>query len=181
MPSRRASIASSAGSPIAPLAPCRAPPPHRSPSTCRPMLAAPESRPFAPALSVVMPTYNNEAVLRRAIDGWRTFGGDRIELIVIEDGCRDGTAAFLESAAATPWGARHLRWVHEDDAHELRCTNRGIALARAPLVAAWQDDMLLQAGWFVPELIAAFEAYPDLGMLALSRGLNCRPYAAPVE
>ena len=145
------------------------------------MPGAPESRAFAPALSVVMPTFNNEAVLRRAIDGWRTFGGDRVELIVVEDGCRDGTAAYLESVAATPWGARHLRWVHEDDAHELRCTNRGIALARAPLVAAWQDDMFLQAGWFVPELIAAFAAYPDLGMLALSRGLNCRPCADPLE
>jgi glycosyltransferase involved in cell wall biosynthesis len=134
-----------------------------------------------PALSVVMPTFNNEAVLRRAIDGWQRLGGPSIELIVIEDGCRDGTAAHLEQAAATEWGARHLRWVHEEDAHELRCTNRGIALARAPLIAAWQDDMFLQADWFVPEVLAAFDAYPDLGMLALSRGLNCRPCAQPLD
>jgi glycosyltransferase involved in cell wall biosynthesis len=144
------------------------------------MPAAPEPRDGTPALSVVMPTFNNEAVLRRAVDGWRRFGGDRIELIVIEDGCRDGTAAYLEEAAATPWGRRHLRWVHEDDAHELRCTNRGIALARAPLVAAWQDDMLLQAAWFVPEVLAQFDACPDLGMLAVSRGLNCHPFADPI-
>lgn len=145
------------------------------------MPGVPESSTFAPALSVVTPTFNNEAVLRRAIDGWRRFGGDRVELIVIEDGCRDGTATYLAEVAATPWGARHLRWVHEDDAHELRCTNRGMALARAPLIAAWQDDMFLQADWFVPEVIAGFAAYPDLGMLALSRGLNCRPCPAPLE
>jgi glycosyltransferase involved in cell wall biosynthesis len=144
------------------------------------MPADPESPAFSPALSVVTPTFNNAAVLERAIDGWRRFGGSRVELIVIEDGCRDGTAAYLDTVAATPWGRRHLRWVHEDDAHELRCTNRGIALARAPLIAAWQDDMFLQAGWFVPEVIAQFEAYPDLGMLALSRGLNCRPCPAPL-
>ena len=139
--------------------------------------------PAAPdfALSIVMPTFNNVAVLQRAIDGWRRFGGDAVELIVIEDGCKDGTAAYLAQAAATPWGRRHLRWVHEDDAHELRCTNRGIALARAPLIAAWQDDMILQTAWFVPEVIAGFDAYPDLGMLALSRGLNCRPCADPLE
>ena len=128
-----------------------------------------------------MPTFNNEPVLRRAIDGWRRFGGDRVELIVVEDGCRDGTARYLEEVAAAPWGARHQRWVHEDDAHELRCTNRGIALARAPLIAAWQDDMFLQVDWFVPEVLAGFDAYPDLGMLALSRGLNCHPCADPVE
>lgn len=128
-----------------------------------------------------MPTHNNEAVLRRAIDGWRRFGGDGVELVVIEDGCRDNTAAYLDQVAATAWGARHLRWVHEDDAHELRCTNRGMALARAPLIAAWQDDMFLQASWFVPEVVAAFDAYADLGMLALSRGLNCHPCADPLE
>jgi hypothetical protein len=142
------------------------------------MPAVPDTS-FAPALSIVMPTFNNEPVLRRAIDSWRRFGGVRVELIVVEDGCRDGTARYLEEVAATPWGARQLRWMHEDDAHELRCTNRGIALA--PLIAAWQDDMFLQVDWFVPEVVAGFDAYPDLGMLALSRGLNCHPCADPVE
>ena len=32
-----------------------------------------------------------------------------------------------------------------DDAHELRCTNAGLAAARAPLVMAWQDDMFVTA------------------------------------
>jgi len=102
-------------------------------------------------------------------------------VIVIEDGCRDGTAAYLREQALTPWGRRHLQWVHEDDAHELRCTNRGLALARAPLVAAWQDDMFVEAAWFVPELIAQFDAYPDLGMLALSRGLTMHPVQGSIE
>jgi GT2 family glycosyltransferase len=128
-----------------------------------------------------MPTFNNEAVLRIAVDAWRSFGGDVIELIVIEDGCRDGTAAFLEREAATAWGRTHLRWIHEDDAHELRCTNRGFAAARGSLVAAWQDDMFLQAAWLVPELIANFDAYPELGMLSLSRGLDCVPCSDPIE
>jgi len=144
------------------------------------MPAVTDMRTVTPALSIVMPTFNNELVLRRAIEGWQRFGGPRVELIVIEDGCRDGTAAYLESVAASEWGARQLRWVHEADAHELRCTNRGISLARAPLIAAWQDDMFLQADWFVPELLKVFDTYADLGMLALSRGLNCRPCAEPV-
>lgn len=139
-----------------------------------------ETPPFAPALSIVTPTFNNEAVLRRSVDGWRQFGGDRIELIIVEDGCRDGTADYLREEAQTPWGRRHLRWVHEDDGHELRCTNRGMSLARAPLIAAWQDDMFLQADWFVPEVIAQFDAYPDLGLLALSRGLTCHPCEDPI-
>ena len=128
-----------------------------------------------------MPTHNNEQVLRRAVDGWQRFGGDGIELIVIEDGCSDGTAAYLARTQASEWGRAHLRWVHEDDSHELRCTNRGFSEARAPLVAAWQDDMFLQVPWFVPEAVATFATYPDLGLLSLSRGLQCVPCEDPIE
>jgi GT2 family glycosyltransferase len=134
-----------------------------------------------PSLSVVMPTFNNEGVLRRAIDGWRRFGGDRVELVVVEDGCRDGTAAYLEAEQKTAWGRTHLRWVHEDDAHELRCTNRGFEETRGALVVAWQDDMFLQVPWFVPEVLAVFDAYSDLGLLSLSRGLLCLPCDEPIE
>ena len=134
-----------------------------------------EATTFTPALSIVTPTFNNLDVVRQSLDAWQRFGGDRIEVIVIEDGCRDGTVDLLRERAATPWGRRHLRWVHEEDAHELCCTNRGLEMARAPLVAAWQDDMFVAAAWLVPELIAQFHAHPDLGMLALSRGLTLHP------
>ncbi len=133
-----------------------------------------------PALSVVIPTFNNQEVLAQCLGAWERFGGDRIELIVVEDGCRDGTAAFLERAAATSWCRSHLRWIHMDDAHELRCTNAGIAQARGPLVMAWQDDMFLRADWLVPELLRTFDAYPDLGLMSLSRGLNCLPVNEPI-
>lgn len=132
-------------------------------------------------LTVVIPTFNNEEVLREGLDGWQRFGGNELEIIVIEDGCKDGTPALLANIAATPWGQRHLRWLHEDDGHELRCTNAGIAAARGELVMAWQDDMFLRAPWLVPELRATFDAYPDLGMLSLSRGLNCVPLDEPIE
>ena len=81
-----------------------------------------------PVLSVVIPTFNNESMLRRTVDSWRTQAdGSPIELVVVEDGCRDGTRTFLEQAVETTWGRTHLRFVHMDDAHELRCTNAGFA------------------------------------------------------
>jgi glycosyltransferase involved in cell wall biosynthesis len=132
-------------------------------------------------LTIVIPTFNNQVVLRECLSRWQRFGGDDLEIVVIEDGCKDGTPALLDEIAATPWGQRHLRSLHEEDAHELRCTNRGIAAARGDLVMAWQDDMFLHVPWLVPELRATFEAYPDLGMLSLSRGLNCLPLAEPIE
>jgi glycosyltransferase involved in cell wall biosynthesis len=134
----------------------------------------------APLLSVVIPTFNNEAVLRQCLERWQRFGGEAIELVVVEDGCRDGTVALLAELAATAWGTRHLRWIHQDDAHELRCTNAGIAIARGSLLLAWQDDMFLSAGWLVPELCATFGRYADLGLMSLSRGLTCAPLDEPI-
>ena len=83
-------------------------------------------------------------------------GGARrpyVELVVVEDGCIDATPSYLDEVSATPWGKRQLRWMHQDNAHELAMHQCGIAPARGPLVMAWQDDMFLRAGWLVPELV----------------------------
>jgi glycosyltransferase involved in cell wall biosynthesis len=134
-----------------------------------------------PRLSIVTPTFNNVEVLRRSLDSWEQFAANQpIEIIVIEDGCRDATAAFLQERANSPWGRAHLRWVHADNIHELRATNRGVAEARAPLVMTWHDDMFLASSWLVPELLATFEHYPDLGLLCLCRGLLCHHLDEPI-
>jgi len=136
----------------------------------------------SPQLSVVIATHDNLDLLRRCLDGWRRHAdGAPVELIVVEDGCGDGTPAYLAEQAETAWGRRHLRWLHAGDVHELACTNLGLAEARAPLAMSWHDDMFLQAGWLVPELLATFRAYPEVGLLALSRGLNFTPVDAPLE
>jgi GT2 family glycosyltransferase len=134
-----------------------------------------------PALTVVIPTFNNEAVLSRCLTSWRhpavEYG---VEIVVIEDGCRDGTRAFLESECETAWGQGHLRWMHLDDAHELRCTNAGLSAARAPLMMAWQDDMFVTGQWLVPELIRTFDRHNDIGLMSLCRGLDHYPVADPI-
>jgi GT2 family glycosyltransferase len=136
----------------------------------------------SPELTVVIPTHDNLEMLRRCLAGWRRHAdGAPVELLVIEDGCSDGTADFLAEQADTPWGRRHLRWLHAADEHELACTNLGIASARAALVLSWHDDMFLQAGWFIPELLATLRAYPEIGLLSLSRGLTLTPVDRRLE
>jgi glycosyltransferase involved in cell wall biosynthesis len=142
----------------------------------------PASAASAPALSVVIPTFNNLPVLKQCLESWRHFAGDfPVELLVVEDGCKDDTPAYLEDFARTDWGRRHLRWFHEADMHELRCTNRGMAEATAELVLVWQDDMFVQTDWLAAELVRAFKADDGLGLLALSRGLDCFPLDEPVR
>ena len=139
--------------------------------------------PSAPVtLSVVIPTFNNEAILRRAIESWQTFAeAASIEIVVVEDGCRDGTRKVLGDIADTAWGRAHLRWIHMDEAHELRCTNAGFRIARGRLLMAWQDDMFLKARWLPEELIEIFDRHKDVGLLGLSRGLDMFPVDEPIE
>jgi O-antigen biosynthesis protein len=133
-------------------------------------------------LSVVIPTFNNEPILRRAIDCWRTYAeSSPVEVVVIEDGCRDATRELLESVSATAWARQHFKWIHMDDAHELRCTNAGFRTARAPLLMAWQDDMFLQVRWLVTELMTIFDRHREVGLLGLSRGLDMFPVNEPIE
>lgn len=134
-----------------------------------------------PALTVVIPSFNNMAVLRTCLEAWQKLGGSDVEIVAVEDGCSDGTAAMLEELSGTAWGQRQLRWIHQDNGHELRSTNAGIAQARGRFVMAWQDDMFLRAKWLVPELFRTFAAYPDIGLISLSRGLNCIPSVEPLD
>ncbi len=135
----------------------------------------------SPLLSVSIPTHNNRAVLIRCLESWKKHAaGSAVEIVVIEDGCTDGTADFLRYFCARPQGGLTIRWVHEPNVHELVCTNRGFKETVAPLVLVWQDDMFLETPWLVPELIRTFNRYHDLGVLCLSRGLNCLPCDAPI-
>ena len=135
-----------------------------------------------PAVSVVIPTHNNEAILRQCLAAWARFGPPgRFELLVVEDGCTDGTAQFLERLSSTPFGRQHARSVHLDDVHELRSTNAGLRAAAGSIVMAWQDDMLLEAAWLVPEVTRIFDRHRDIGMMSLSRGLNHFPWASPID
>lgn len=136
-----------------------------------------------PRLSVVIATHDNRPVLARCLDSWRRHASDQsAELLVIEDGCTDGTAEYLRDVASDGgWGTLHLRVLHEDNVHELMCTNRGLREARAPLIMSWHDDMFLRASWFVPELLATFDSYPEIGLLSLSRGLLLLPVDEPIR
>jgi glycosyltransferase involved in cell wall biosynthesis len=133
-------------------------------------------------LSVIIATHNNLPVLTQALESWRRFAaGQPVELIVVEDGCTDGTPEFLAGLEAGGWSGPPLRVLHENDAHELVCTNRGLEAARGDVALSWHDDMFVLRAWFVPELLATFDTYGDIGLLALSRGLVFSPLDEPVR
>jgi glycosyltransferase involved in cell wall biosynthesis len=92
----------------------------------------------APTLSVLMPVYDERATLERVVQ--RVLGvdvqGAGLELVIVDDGSRDGTAELL---AQTEWPA-NVRVVH----HE-RNRGKGAAVRTALEHAAGEYSTILDA------------------------------------
>ncbi|HZV37249.1 MAG TPA: glycosyltransferase family 2 protein, partial [Pseudoxanthomonas sp.] len=60
-------------------------------------------------VSVIMPVYNAEATMRRSIDSVLAQTFPALELVLIDDGSRDGSAAIVAEYAACDARVRPLR------------------------------------------------------------------------
>jgi glycosyltransferase involved in cell wall biosynthesis len=95
-----------------------------------------------PLLSVVIPTYGKAETLGKVIASLerQDLARGDFEVIVIDDGSPDDTAQRLaEIAARSPLP---LRVLSQENRGVSAARNRGVALARAPIVLLIQDDIL---------------------------------------
>lgn len=98
------------------------------------------SGPLRPEISVVIPTFNRVALLRRALAAWEAQEPRSIEfeVIVVDDGSTDGTDAFLSAWSSTRYSFRFLR---QRNAGPARARNEALRLARGRLVFYSGDDI----------------------------------------
>lgn len=90
----------------------------------------------APLLSVIVPCYNSATVMRRAIDS-ALNGGDRLEVIVVDDGSTDSTGEIAEEYAR-----RHcaVRVVRKQNGGHGSAVNHGLKMARGAWVKVLDSD-----------------------------------------
>ena len=106
-------------------------------------------------VSVVIPTYNRAGFVREAIASVLEQDYPDVELIVVDDGSRDGTAAVVGSFGPA---AQYL-WQENRGVSAAR--NRGVAASTGEFIAFLDSDDL----WLphkVSEQVAYFEAHPEL-------------------
>jgi glycosyltransferase involved in cell wall biosynthesis len=101
-----------------------------------------------PAVSVVVPTYNRAGTILAAIGGLLTEPVD-LEVVVVDDGSTDDTAAVL---AGIP--DRRVRVVRAAHAGIAAARNAGIAAAAAPVIAFHDSDDLALPGRLTTPLVA---------------------------
>lgn len=83
-------------------------------------------------VSVIMPVYNAEAWLQRAIESVLVQSHAHLELIAVDDASRDRSPVMLDAYAATDARVRVLR----------QSTNGGVAAARNAAIATARGDYI---------------------------------------
>lgn len=112
-----------------------------------------------PTVSVLMPTFNRADFITEAIGSALRQGDERLEVIVVDDGSTDGTAAVI-ARIADP----RVRFIQQGREGAPVARNRALAEARAPW-CLWldSDDVLLPGA--LTALRAAVEADPDVDVV----------------
>jgi glycosyltransferase involved in cell wall biosynthesis len=111
-----------------------------------------------PHISVVIPTYNRQPYLRRAVES--CFDGNEgiePEVVVVDDGSEDGTRAWLQSLEDA-----RVRPLFQANAGAPRARNRGLRAARAPYVKFLDDDDWLAEGALEAEVKVLQQTEADL-------------------
>ena len=98
----------------------------------------------SPRVTVLIGAYDNEATLGRAIDSMLAQTIEDLEVVVVDDGSRDGSAGVARAAAGRDPRVRLLAM--GENLGISRSLNAGLREARAPVVAVQDAD-----DWSAPE------------------------------
>jgi poly-beta-1,6-N-acetyl-D-glucosamine synthase len=104
--------------------------------------ALPEELTEAPPVSVVVPAYNEAAVIESALRSLLELDYPAYEIIVIDDGSSDGTADRA-AALAGDYGRVSIRVLRRSNAGKASALNAGIAVAKHDFILCMDADSRL--------------------------------------
>lgn len=115
----------------------------------------------APALSVVVPTYNAARHVREALASVLAQDFANFELLVVDDGSTDATAQALQEFAADP-RVRLLR--NERNMGLIATLHRAYGECRAPLIARMDSDDICEPARFRRQ-VEFLRAHPEVDIV----------------
>jgi glycosyltransferase involved in cell wall biosynthesis len=115
---------------------------------------------MTPRVSVVLSTCNRRDSLARALKCLLVQPtAPTHEIVVVDNRSTDGTRELVEAVARDVTNGT-IRYAYEGKQGLSHARNAGIALARAPIIAFTDDDVLVDAHW-IPAIARAFECHPE--------------------
>lgn len=137
-----------------------------------------------PDISVIVPVYNAESFLKRAVDSLRRQSHSSIEILLVDDGSQDDSLALCRSFAA---GDDRIRVLHQENRGAAAARNTGVRSAAGELVCFVDSDDYVETD-FCEVLLQGYEQCVRQGVHAAGRFLvqtgrdevdeNLRPLSA---
>lgn len=110
-----------------------------------------------PRVSIIIPAYNAEKYLAEAVESCLRQTHSDLEIIVVDDGSTDQTAAIVQSYS-------QVRYFHQPNAGPSAARNRGIQAASGAFLQFLDaDDVLLPEK--IARCLAEFDTHPDAGVV----------------
>lgn len=125
-----------------------------------------------PEVSVILPTFNRSHISTRSIRSVLSQTYQDFELIIVDDGCTDGTEKLVRSLSS-----EKIRYIkHQRNKGISAARNTGIRLARGDFIAFQDDD----DEWYPEKLEKQIKAYTtassELGVVYTHRNFIYRKY-----
>ena len=111
-------------------------------------------------VSIIIPTYNRIAKLRRTLASVLQQTHSNWEAIVIDDGSTDGTEEFFRTSILDG----RFRYIRQANGGVAAARNTGLAAARGDYIAFLDSDDLWRP-WKLEVQVLAFQQNPDVGMI----------------
>ena len=106
--------------------------------------------PFEPAVSVVVPAFNESVAIERCVRSIASSDYQELEVIVVDDGSDDDTAGIVAGL-----GLDSVRVLRQANRGKASALNRGVSAVRHPLVVTVDADTVFEPGT-LRELVQPF-------------------------
>jgi glycosyltransferase involved in cell wall biosynthesis len=116
-----------------------------------------------PLVSVVLPTHERSAWLRRAVDSVTAQTYSRWEIVLVDDGSTDDTPAVTQELR-NRLGEDRVRIVRIANSGVCAARNHGLAAARGELIAYLDDDNVMHPLW-LKAVVWGFSQRPDVDVV----------------
>lgn len=130
-----------------------------------------------PLVSVVVATYNAKKLLKDALNALlnEDFDKNKYEIIVVDDGSKDGTDVFMKDFVKDKLNIHYIRQTNKGVAG---ARNTGIKLAKGEVVAFTDQDCLADKNW-LKEIVKSFEDKEIVGICGkvISEPKKINPFA----
>ncbi|MBI5761249.1 MAG: glycosyltransferase family 2 protein [Planctomycetales bacterium] len=114
-----------------------------------------------PLVSVVIPTYNRAYCVARTIDSALAQTHQNLEILVVDDGSKDDTAAVIRAR----YGREpRVRYVFQENTGVSGARNHGMAESRGEFVALLDSDDIWFP-WKIEAQLAVLRNFPEAGMV----------------